>query len=183
MGQAEPGCGGGWRSPRCWPVPGSPGVACALGPLLVTPATQSWATSAPVDRRAWLAPRFVLLLLGAAAGTAALGWPWRRSGRQRPGDPGLGDGGRRGMGCGGAGAQRRRQSSRSGRRWPTLVGAVPMVAAAVITALVVLVGRLGDGLPRPATTPTVALFAAAVPLVGWARSSRYARCPASTEPP
>ncbi|MEV4499781.1 DUF6297 family protein, partial [Micromonospora arborensis] len=66
VGQAEPGvrwwlavaallagAGLAWRGLR------------ALGPLLVTPATQSWATSAPVDRRAWLAPRFVLLLLGA----------------------------------------------------------------------------------------------------------------------
>ncbi|RAO38902.1 hypothetical protein ONO86_04375 [Micromonospora noduli] len=74
VGQAEPGvrwwlavaallagAGLAWRGLR------------ALGPLLVTPATQSWATSAPIDRRAWLAPRFVLLLLGSAAGTAALG--------------------------------------------------------------------------------------------------------------
>ncbi|MET8254418.1 DUF6297 family protein, partial [Micromonospora sp. NPDC005197] len=44
----------------------------ALGPLLVTPATQSWVTSAPVDRRAWLAPRLGVLLAGAAAGTALL---------------------------------------------------------------------------------------------------------------
>ncbi|MBM0279611.1 DUF6297 family protein, partial [Micromonospora tarensis] len=56
------------------------------------------------------------------------------------------------------------QSSRAGRRWPTVAGAVPMVAAAVITALVVLAGRFGDGLPRPAATPTLALVAVAVPL-------------------
>ena len=110
VGQAEPGvrwwlavaallagAGLAWRGLR------------ALGPLLVTPATQSWATSAPIDRRAWLAPRFVLLLLGSAAGTAALGsgGGGARWG-QRTGRPGLGGGGRRGVGRGRAGAQRRR---------------------------------------------------------------------------
>ncbi|MEU8421731.1 DUF6297 family protein [Micromonospora sp. NPDC048835] len=168
VGQAEPGvrwwlvvaallagAGLAWRGLR------------ALGPLLVTPATQSWATSAPIDRRAWLAPRFVLLLLGSAVGTAALAVAVAALGGV--GDPAaLGWAAAAGAGWGAAALALSvvAQSSRSGRRWPTLVGAVPMVAAAVITALVVLVGNLGDGLPRPAATPTVALFFLAVPLVG-----------------
>ena len=141
----------------------------ALGPLLVTPATQSWATSAPVDRRAWLAPRFVLLLVGARGRhRGAREWPWRRSaGSANLAALGWAAGAGAGWGAAALALSVVAQSSRAGRRWPTVVGAAPMVAAAaVITALVVLVGRLGDGLPRPATTPTVALFAAAVPLVG-----------------
>ena len=137
----------------------------ALGPLLVTPATQSWVTSAPVDRRAWLAPRFVLLLLGAAAGTAALGVGLAALGGVD--DPAaLGWAAAAGAGWGAAALALSvvAQSSRAGRRWPALAGAAPLVAAAVITALVVLVGRLGDGLPRPAATPTVALAALALPL-------------------
>ncbi|MGW3811986.1 DUF6297 family protein, partial [Micromonospora sp. NPDC005113] len=74
VGQADPGvrwwlavaallagAGLAWRGLR------------ALGPLLVTPATQSWVASAPIDRRAWLAPRLGVLLAAAAAGTALLG--------------------------------------------------------------------------------------------------------------
>ncbi|RZT78177.1 hypothetical protein EV382_1358 [Micromonospora violae] len=137
----------------------------ALGPLLVTPATQSWAVSGPIDRRAWLAPRFVLLLVGAAAGTAALAVAVAALGGVS--DPtALGWAAAAGAGWGAAALALSvvAQSSRSGRRWPTVVGAVPMAAAAVITAVVVLVGRFGDGLPRPATTPTIALVALAVPL-------------------
>ncbi|MFG1916848.1 DUF6297 family protein [Micromonospora sp. NPDC048898] len=168
VGQAEPGvrwwlalaallagAGLAWRGLR------------ALGPLLVTPATQSWAVSAPVDRRAWLAPRFVLLLLGAAAGTAALGVAVAALGGVS--DPAaLGWAAAAGAGWGAAALALSvvAQSSRAGRRWPAVAGAAPMVMAAVLTAGVVLLGHLGDGLPRPAATPTVALFALAVPLVG-----------------
>ncbi|SCF19510.1 DUF6297 family protein [Micromonospora chokoriensis] len=168
VGQAEPGvrwwlavaallagAGLAWRGLR------------ALGPLLVTPATQSWATSAPVDRRAWLAPRFALLLVGAAAGTATLGAAVAALGGVS--DPGaLGWAAAAGAGWGAAALALSvvAQSSRAGRRWPMLIGAVPLVAAAVITGAVVFVGGLGDALPRPAATPTIALFAVAVPFVG-----------------
>ncbi|MGC4812980.1 DUF6297 family protein [Micromonospora sp. DT228] len=168
VGQAEPGvrwwlalaallagAGLAWRGLR------------ALGPLLVTPATQSWATSAPVDRRAWLAPRFVLLLVGAAVGTAALGLAVAALGGVS--DPAaLGWAAAAGAGWGAAALALSvvAQSSRAGRRWPAVAGAAPMVVAAVVTAVVVLLGHLGDGLPRPAVTPTVALFALALPLAG-----------------
>lgn len=39
--------------------------ARAMGPLLATPAEQSWGVSTPVDRRAWLRPRFGALVLSA----------------------------------------------------------------------------------------------------------------------
>ncbi|MEV1108217.1 MULTISPECIES: DUF6297 family protein [unclassified Micromonospora] len=166
VGQAEPGvrwwlalaallAGAGlvWRGLR------------AFGPLLVTPATQSWVTSAPIDRRAWLAPRLAVLVAGAAVGTAALGVAVAALGGVS--DPAtLGWAAAAGAGWGAATLAFSvvAQSSRTGRRWPALAGAVPMVAAAVITAVVVLTGRLGEGLPRPSSTPTIALVAVAVPL-------------------
>jgi hypothetical protein len=62
--------------------------ALAMGPLLATPAEQTWGVSTPVDRQGWLTPRFsalvlstgflgtVLALLGTLLGghVAALGW-------------------------------------------------------------------------------------------------------------
>ncbi|ATO15238.1 hypothetical protein CO540_16500 [Micromonospora sp. WMMA2032] len=45
----------------------------AVGPLVVAPAAQSWVVSSPVDRRAWLLPRFVGLLVAAFAGGGLLG--------------------------------------------------------------------------------------------------------------
>ncbi len=44
-----------------------------VGPLLASPATMTWIASSPVDRRAWLVPRFMWSLAGAAAGSALLG--------------------------------------------------------------------------------------------------------------
>ncbi|MGW3606599.1 DUF6297 family protein [Micromonospora sp. NPDC005161] len=166
VGQADPGvrwwlavaallagAGLAWRGLR------------ALGPLLVTPATQSWVASAPIDRRAWLAPRLGVLLTAAAAGTALLGVAVAALGGVS--DPtALGWAAAAGAGWGAAALALSvvAQGSRTGRRWPAVAGAVPMLAAAIITGLVVLVGRLGDGLPRPATTPAAALVAVGVPL-------------------
>ncbi|MFF0371002.1 DUF6297 family protein [Micromonospora sp. NPDC005087] len=166
VGQADPGvrwwlavaallagAGLAWRGLR------------ALGPLLVTPATQSWVASAPIDRRAWLAPRLGVLLAAAAAGTALLGVAVAAMGGVS--DPtALGWAAAAGAGWGAAALALSvvAQGSRTGRRWPAVAGAVPMLAAAIITGLVVLVGRLGDGLPRPSATPTAALVAVGVPL-------------------
>ncbi|MFF5181367.1 DUF6297 family protein [Micromonospora sp. NPDC000316] len=137
----------------------------ALGPLLVTPATQSWVTSAPVDRRAWLAPRLGVLLAGAATGTALLGVAVAvLGGTTDPGALGWAAGAGAGWGAAALALSVVAQGGRTGRRWPTLVGAVPMVTAGVVTAAVVLAGRLGDGLPRPAALPTTALVAVGVPL-------------------
>ncbi|MFJ6168212.1 DUF6297 family protein [Micromonospora orduensis] len=166
VGQAEPGvrwwlavaalltgAGLAWRGLR------------AFGPLLVTPATQSWVTSAPVDRRAWLAPRLAVLLAGAAAGTALLGVAVAAlGGVSDPAALGWAAGAGAAWGAAALALSVVAQSSRAGRRWPAVAGAAPMVAAAAITALVVLTGRLGDGLPRPASTPTIALVALGVPL-------------------
>ncbi len=44
----------------------------AVGPLLVTPAAQTWFVSTPVDRRGWLLPRLGALLVGSAAAAAVL---------------------------------------------------------------------------------------------------------------
>ncbi|MFI2709264.1 DUF6297 family protein [Micromonospora sp. NPDC018662] len=45
----------------------------SVGPLVVSPAAQSWVVSSPVDRRAWLLPRFVVLVAVAVAGGGLLG--------------------------------------------------------------------------------------------------------------
>ncbi|MFD6568475.1 DUF6297 family protein [Micromonospora profundi] len=137
----------------------------ALGPLLVTPATQSWVTSAPVDRRAWLAPRLGVLLVGAASGTALLGVAVAvLGGVSEPGALAWAAGAGAGWGAAALALSVVAQGDRTGRRWPTLVGAVPMVAAGLVTAVVVLAGRLGNGLPQPATLPTAALVAVGMPL-------------------
>ncbi|MET7879391.1 DUF6297 family protein [Micromonospora profundi] len=137
----------------------------ALGPLLVTPATQSWVTSAPVDRRAWLAPRLGVLLVGAATGTALLGVAVAvLGGVSEPDALGWAAGAGAGWGAAALALSVVAQGDRTGRRWPTLVGAVPMVTAGVVTAVVVLAGRFGNGLPQPATLPTAALVAVGVPL-------------------
>ncbi|GMV07275.1 MAG: hypothetical protein AMXMBFR53_35500 [Gemmatimonadota bacterium] len=68
-------CGGlGWRGLR------------AVGPLLATPAEQSWGVSTPLDRRSWLRPRLGLVvaatsalgaaLFGAGAVGLGIGAPW-----------------------------------------------------------------------------------------------------------
>ncbi|MEH1169026.1 DUF6297 family protein [Micromonospora sp. CPCC 205539] len=166
MGQADPGvrwwlavaallagAGLAWRGLR------------ALGPLLVTPATQSWVTSAPVDRRAWLAPRLGVLLTGAAAATAALGAAVAAlAGVSDLSVLGWAAAAGAGWGVAALALSVVAQSSPPGRRWPVLLGAVPMLAAAVVTGVVVLVGHLGEGLPRPVTAPTVALVAVGAPL-------------------
>jgi len=38
----------------------------AVGPLLASPAEQSWGVATPIDRRSFLLPRFVVVLLGGA---------------------------------------------------------------------------------------------------------------------
>ncbi len=43
-----------------------------VGPLLATPAEQAWALSAPVDRRAWLKPRFAALVAALGLGSAVV---------------------------------------------------------------------------------------------------------------
>ncbi|WP_406080631.1 DUF6297 family protein [Micromonospora sp. NBC_00858] len=137
----------------------------ALGPLLVTPATQSWVTSAPIDRRAWLAPRLVILLTGATAGTALIGLAVAALGGVTDLAV-LGWAAAAGAGWGATALAFSvvAQGGRPGRRWPTLAGVVPLLAAAAVTALVVLAGRLGDGLPRPTASPTTALVVVGVPL-------------------
>ncbi|MFC4016974.1 DUF6297 family protein [Micromonospora sp. GCM10011542] len=137
----------------------------ALGPLLVTPATQSWLTSAPVSRRAWLAPRLALLLTAGAGGTALLGGALALLGDVT--DPtALGWAALAGAGWGTAGVALSviAQGSRVGRRWPALPGPVTMLAAAAVTVLVVIVGRTGGRLPHPPAAPTAALVAVGVPL-------------------
>jgi hypothetical protein len=137
----------------------------ALGPLLVTPATQSWLTSAPVGRRAWLAPRLALLLTAAAGGTALLGGALALlDGVTDPAALGWAALAGAGWGTAAVALSVVAQASRVGRRWPALPGPVTMLAAAAVTVLVVVLGRAGGRLPHPSAAPAVALVAVGVPL-------------------
>jgi hypothetical protein len=46
----------------------------ALGPLIASPAEQTWGVTSPIDRGSWLLPRFVMLLVaGMVSGAVAAG--------------------------------------------------------------------------------------------------------------
>ena len=110
----------------------------AVGPLLVTPAAQTWAASSPVDRRAWLLPRFVALIAGAAVGVGLLGLGAATvAGASDPVDFGWAALAGATCGAGGAGLSVVAQTERRGRRWPYLLG-VGLGGAGAAVAVVVL---------------------------------------------
>lgn len=117
----------------------------ALGPLLASPAEQAWALSTPMDRRGWLLPRFVALVLaGALAGALVL-----FVGAVAFHDHAVGWAALVGAvyGLAPAAATVTAQGVRPGRRWPGLVGAVTMGTGAAGTLLVVGVHYTGGQLP------------------------------------
>lgn len=132
----------------------------ALGPLLATPAEQAWGLSTPIDRRAWLLPRFVaVLLVGAFGGAAAASVVTVLGLRGR----GLGMAALAGGACGisGAAACVVAQGSPPRHRWPRVIGPALMSAGAATTALMVVTHYTRRVLPEPsaAVSPVVALIA------------------------
>jgi hypothetical protein len=132
----------------------------AVGPLLVSPAAQTWAAGAPIDRRAWLLPRFAALIAGAAAGVAVLGLGAATLG----GAADFTDFGRAALagaacGAGGAALSVVAQSARHGRRWPYLLG-VGLLGAGAVVAVVVLSAHFAGGRLGQSTMPLTAAIAA-----------------------
>jgi hypothetical protein len=147
-----------------------------LGPLVITPAVQSWVLATPVDRGGWLRPPLVLLLsvtavigggIGVLAGwaglarigtagapaasgaTAALGWS-------------LLSGAGLGAGLAGAAVVFQARPRHEGRR----VLAAALVAGLVLVAAAVVTGRTGGSVPTPFLPAwLVAAFAVAAAVV------------------
>jgi hypothetical protein len=122
--------------------------ARTLGPLLATPAEQAWGLSTPIDRRAWLLPRFVAVLLvgalggaGAASALVALGLRGH----------GLGMAALAGGACGvgGAAACVVAQGSPWRHRWPRVIGTALVSAGAATAALMVVTHYTRRVLPAP----------------------------------
>ena len=112
-----------------------------LGPLLVTPAGQAWLFSAPVDRRALLAPRFAALVGGTGAGGGLLGLgaaaavgPDQAATLVWSAVAGAVGG------AGGAGLAVLAQAAGREPRWSRLLGRGLIVAAAAIALVVVTAG-------------------------------------------
>ena len=130
----------------------------AVGPLLVTPAAQTWFVSTPVDRRGWLLPRLGALLVGSAAAAAVLALAGDGLGL-RP-DPGWAALAGAAFGTAGAALGVAAQAAPPAHRWPWRLGiAVLGLAGAVATAVVAShVARVGLSVP---TVPVAAVLAVA----------------------
>ncbi len=119
----------------------------SLGPLLATPAEQAWGVATPIERRAWLLPRFALLVAasaaaaGVAAGAVALATVTGGS----PGSAVLA-----GAAWGALAAAAAVVAQRPpGGRWPALPGAALLAAGAAAAAAVVVAHYGGRLLPTP----------------------------------
>lgn len=138
----------------------------ALGPLMATPAEQTWGVSTPLDRRGWLLPRFISLAavgaLGAAvviagvafftSGLAALGWAALAGATS---------------GVAGVSALAVGQASSAGQVrarwvWPRLTGNVLVGAGAALALGVVAAHSAGQPLAPPVLPPLPAVAGVAV---------------------
>jgi hypothetical protein len=121
-----------------------------VGPLLTSPAGYTWLGATPLDRRRWLLPRFVVLLLGAAVGGAVLGLAAGGIGLRA----GLGwaaaAGG--GYGLGGTGLAVLAQTPSRGatsRAWPNRLAAVLIGAGFALAGAAIATHFAGTEVPRP----------------------------------
>jgi hypothetical protein len=135
----------------------------AIGPVLATPAEQAWGLSTPIDRRGWLLPRLVAVLLSAAVGGAVavtivmvLGLRGRGVGMAA-----LAGGA---WGLAGAAAGVVAQDAALRRRWPRLVGTVLLTAGAVAAGLMVVAHYTGRTLPQPSGSVSPILAMIGLPL-------------------
>jgi Family of unknown function (DUF6297) len=114
----------------------------ALGPLLATSPEQVWVVATPVDRRGWLLPRFVALLLACALGGAVATALVALLGLRGAG-PGLAALAGAAYGALLAASCVTGQGASAERRWPGLSGALLVGVGAAAAALGVA-GHYGD---------------------------------------
>ncbi len=138
----------------------------SLGPMLATPAEQSWAVSSPVSRTGWLAPRFAGVLAAGAAAGAIAGFTVALMGIRGRGAGFAATGGAV-YGVLVASALVMAQAAPIRRRWQAVPGV--LLGAGGFTALAVVTAHFA-GRPVPAPTAGVApvLLAAGIPLAGLA---------------
>ncbi len=131
--------------------------ARAVGPLLATPAELAWGVSTPLDRRGWLLPRFLWILLGSGVAAALVAMAVALLGLH---SRALGSAALGGALWGLAGAAWcvTAQGVADRRRWPRVAGEVLTGLGVVIAALVVAAHYDGWQVLRP-------LVPAAAPLV------------------
>ena len=124
----------------------------AVGPLLATAAEQAWGISTPIDRRAWLLPRFTWIALASGLATALLAFAVAVLGLHSHalGWVALGGGV---WGVAGVAASVVAQGVGERRGWPRLPGAVLLGLGGLTAAVVVVSHYTGGGLPRPMLPP------------------------------
>lgn len=134
-----------------------------LGPLLATPAEQTWGVSTPIDRRGWLVPRFLALVLaGTVAGVVAAGAVSLLG--LRGNGLGLAALGGAAYGIAATGFGVVAQGAHPRRRWPRSVGGLLLAAGALATAYVVVTHYGGGHLSPPAGGTGPAAVAMGLPL-------------------
>jgi hypothetical protein len=135
----------------------------AVGPLIATPAEQSWGLSTPIDRRAWLLPRFVVVVAGGAVGGAVASAVVILLGLRGQGlaIAALAGGA---YGVASLGACVVAQGSPAPHRWPQRLGTLLLMAGAVAAGLMVVAHYTGRVLPWPSAQLGPALMAIGTPL-------------------
>ncbi len=125
----------------------------AVGPLVASPAEQSWGVSSPMDRRRWLLPRFVALLLaGLVGGAASAGMVVILGLRGHGFGAALAAGGVWGLGAMAAAVAAQGARTRRGRitLLPARIAGPALTAAGTLAAAAVVAAHYGGrGLPLP----------------------------------
>ena len=136
-----------------------------IGPLLVTPAAQTWLVSSPVDRRAWLLPGSAGWSAASPSGRACWRWPppspvattgpptW--AGRRWPASP---------AGPPRPGGPSSPRAPAAHARWAGLLALGLPAAGAAIAVLVVLGHAVGWSLPLPPVPLTAGVGLALLPV-------------------
>jgi hypothetical protein len=119
-----------------------------LGPLLATPAEQAWGTSTPIDRRGWLLPRFISMVLAGTVGGLVAAVAVSLLGLRGNGMS-LAILGGAAFGMVGTAASVVAQGAPERRRWPGLVGGLLLALGALAAAVVVATHYGGSALPGP----------------------------------
>jgi hypothetical protein len=157
------GCGLAWQALR------------AVGPLMATPAEQAFGISTPVARRAWLAPRFVALVLsttvGLALATAAVSILGLS--HNQPAWAALAAGA---YGAAGIASLVSTQAP-GGWRWPRPAGGLLIVAGSLVASAVVTAHYAGHPFPTPGFALAPALALSGVPLAIVALASTWRALP------